>query len=505
MAQLREEHYNQACAIMNVVKDVQASSALLGWDQETYMPEGAGAARAEQISTLDTIAHNEMTKPGTMALVEQLRDVEGDDRKSRLIKLFVKECDRENKLPESLVRETSKACALAQESWKKAKAERNFALFRNDLQHLVALKTQAAECYGYSDNKYDALLDLFEPGITVAQLRPVFARLRQGTTEVLDAVRTSTVQVPSGILSQKFDTSAQVEFARRVCTAIGFDSQHGRIDLSVHPFCTSFAQTDVRLTTRVFEDDVRSCLFGLIHETGHGMYEQGIARDLARTFGSDGSSMGIHESQSLFWENVIARSEEFWQWGLPLMKDYFPQQLSGVSSFDFYKAINTITPSLIRIEADELTYNIHIIIRFEIEEALINGSISVDEVPTIWNAKMKGYLGIEPSHDSEGCLQDIHWSFGGFGYFPSYTLGKLYAAMLRNAVLRDIPGVTDQIRRGEFATILQWLRDNIHTHGKTYTPNELIRKVSGEPLSERDFLQYVKAKAARVYDLSFAE
>jgi carboxypeptidase Taq len=215
--------------------------------------------------------------------------------------------------------------------------------------------------------------------------------------------------------------------------------------------------------------------------------------------------MGIHESQSLFWENIIARSEEFWQWALPLMKDHFPQQLAGISSFDFYKSINTIEPSLIRIESDEVTYNVHIIVRFEIEEALINGRMKVEDIPAVWNAKMKEYLGVEPSHDAEGCLQDIHWSFGGFGYFPSYTLGKLYAAMLRKALLRDVPGVTDTIRRGEFGTILQWLRDNIHTYGKTYTPNELIMKISGEALSERDFLEYVKAKTQRVYDVSFAE
>ncbi|MFM8179507.1 MAG: carboxypeptidase M32 [Candidatus Kapaibacterium sp.] len=505
MAQHRDELYQQALSVMNVVKDLQAASSLLGWDQETYMPEGAGHGRAEQIATLDTLAHVELTKERTRDIVERLRDVDGDDVNSRVVRLFIKEFDKAAKLPEELVRETSRACALAQESWKRAKKERRYELFNSDLAHLVSLKSQAAECYGYKENRYDALLDLFEPGITVSQLRPIFTRLREGTSRVLQAVATSDVVVPSSLLTMKYDKDRQIDFARFISTSIGFDLKTGRVDLSVHPFCTSFGQTDVRLTTRVFEDDIRSCLFGLIHETGHGMYEQGINPALARTFASDGSSMGIHESQSLFWENIIARSEEFWQWALPLMKDHFPHQLSGVSAFDFYKAVNTIEPSLIRIESDEVTYNIHIIIRFEIEEALINGRMNVDDVPSVWNAKMKEYLGIEPAHDAEGCLQDIHWSFGGFGYFPSYTLGKLYAAMLRKALLRDIPEVTDSVRRGDFATILQWLRDNIHVHGKTYTPGELITRVAGEPLSERDFLEYVRAKTQRVYEVSFAE
>lgn len=505
MQHISDDLYRQMLGVMHTVKDLNAASAVLGWDQETYMPEGSGAARAEQISTLDTLAHTELTSTRSRDLVEKVREIDGDDVRSRLVKLFIKEYDKASKLPESLVRETSKACALAQESWKKAKSEKRFDIFSADLEHLIGLKSQAAECYGYAENRYDALLDLFEPGITVNQLRPIFSRLREGTDNVLKAIRSSQVEVSSGLLMQQFDCDRQVEFARFISKCIGFDTKTGRVDISVHPFCTSFAQTDVRLTTRVFENDIRSCLFGLIHETGHGMYEQGVSSELARTFGSDGSSMGIHESQSLFWENIIARSEEFWQWAMPLMKDYFPQQLSGCSSFDFYKAINTIEPSLIRIESDEVTYNVHIIIRFEIEEALINGRMSVGEIPTVWNAKMKEYLGIEPTNDAEGCLQDIHWSFGGFGYFPSYTLGKLYAAMLRKAILRDVPSVTDHIRRGEFSTILQWLRDNIHVHGKIYTPNELIQKVSGEALSERDFLEYVKAKTQRVYDVSFAE
>ncbi|MBL7999352.1 MAG: carboxypeptidase M32 [Candidatus Kapabacteria bacterium] len=495
---------DSARSVMSTVKDLNAASALLGWDQETYMPEGSAEARAEQIATIDTLAHQHITSNVSRTLADDIRTSvsDGGTTSDRLLRLFAREVERASKLPESLVRETSRATALAQESWKKARIASDFSIFAGDLKKLVELKTQAAHLYGYTDNVYDALLDLYEPGITVAQLKPVFNNLQKGTTDLLEYIKPVRERANDAILYKKYDSNKQLQYAQYVARAIGFNFTTGRVDVSTHPFCTSFAPTDVRLTTRIFEDDLRSCLFGLIHEAGHGMYEQGFAPELTRTFGADGASMGIHESQSLFWENVIARSEEFWQWGLPLLKDYFPEQLSGVSAFEFYKAINTIEPSLIRIEADEVTYNIHIIIRFEIEEQLINGSLNVEDIPAVWNAKMKEYLGITPPNDAKGCLQDIHWSFGGFGYFPSYTLGKLYAAMLRKQLLSDIPGISDEIRRGHFKPILAWLREKIHYHGKTMTPNELIVSITGRQLTEADFLDYARQKAERVYEMS---
>lgn len=488
---------------MNTVKDLNAASSLLGWDQETYMPDGAAEARAEQIATLDSLAHIKLTNEDTAQLVAQLRTQVngGNSTGERLMRLFIKEFDRTSKLPEQLVHETSKATALAQESWKKARATKNFALFAPDLQKLIDLKSRAAELYGYAENRYDALLDLFEPGIRVSLLKPVFSNLRKGTQELLAKIEGVKERASNAVLFKHYDKQKQLEFAGMVSRTLGFNFETGRVDLSAHPFCTSFAPTDVRLTTRINENDLRSCLFGLIHETGHGLYEQGFSSELTRTFGADGASMGIHESQSLFWENVIARSEEFWQWALPMLKDYFPEQLAGLSAFDFYKAINTIEPSLIRIEADEVTYNMHIIIRFELEEALINGKLTVEQVPQAWNEKMNEYLGITPPDDAMGCLQDIHWSFGGFGYFPSYTLGKLYAAMIRKSLLHDIPNISDEIRRGHFQPILAWLRSKIHQYGKTMEPQELIMSIAGKPLTEEDFLEYANAKADRVYEL----
>jgi carboxypeptidase Taq len=495
----------QVTSSMNTIKDIQSASALLGWDQETYMPDGSARARAEQIATLDSLAHQHLTSDSSQKLAQEAQEIvestNNHTQETRLLRLYAQEVHRAVKLPESLVHQTSKAVSLAHDSWKKARSESNFSLFADDLKQLLTLKSTAAELYGYEENRYDALLNIYEPGMKVSRLKPVFANLQAGTTSLLKEIEPVKQRANDKILYQSFPTDKQVNFARMIVDSLGFNFDTGRIDLSVHPFCTSFAPTDVRLTTRVFEHDVRSCLFGLIHEAGHGMYEQGFAPELARTFASDGASMGIHESQSLFWENVIARSEEFWQWALPLMKDYFPEQLSGVTPFAMYKAINTIEPSFIRIESDEITYNIHIIIRFEIENMLINEEIKVEDVPTVWNNKMQEYLGITPPDDSQGCLQDIHWSFGGFGYFPSYTLGKLYAAMFRKKIVADLPTISDDIRRGHFGNILQWLRTNIHQYGKTMTPNELVMSITGNELSEHDFIEYAKAKAYRVYEL----
>jgi carboxypeptidase Taq len=280
---------------------------------------------------------------------------------------------------------------------------------------------------------------------------------------------------------------------------MGFDFTAGRVDLSAHPFCTSFAIADVRLTTRINEHDMRSCMFGLIHEAGHGLYEQGIRSELERTFARDGASMGIHESQSLFWENIIARSEEFWHWALPILRSYFPDQLSDATPRSIYAAINRVVPSYSRIESDEVTYNMHIILRYRIEKALMEGTLKVDDVPSTWNALTEELLGLRVENDAQGCLQDIHWSFGGIGYFPSYTLGKLYAAMLRSALLAQRLDAQDLVRSGTFSPIREWLKDVIHQWGRAKDPAELILAATGRSLSEEDFVAYAWEKVRRVY------
>lgn len=491
----------QARSIMRKVKDLGAVSAVLGWDQETYMPTGGSEARAEQIATIDTLSHEALTSSTARKVADEVRagiDTLAGDEKN-VMSLFLREHDRAVKLPDSLVSKTSRAQSLAQEAWKKARSEKDFSLFAPHLEQLIGLKIQAAELYGYAENRYDALIDLFEPGMKASIIRPVFERLRAGTVALVERVLPMRDTVNDEVLRKEYAREKQLEFGKSIVQKLGFDFERGRVDLSAHPFCTNFAPTDVRLTTRIIERDLRSCLFGLIHEAGHGMYEQGVDMKYFRTFAAEGTSMGIHESQSLFWENVVARTEEFWQWALPQLKSVFPDQLGNTTAREFYRTINGIKPSLIRIDADETTYNLHIILRFEIEDAFINEKMRVADIPELWNEKMRESLGVVPANDAEGCLQDVHWSFGGYGYFPSYTLGKLYAAMLWGQLQKEMPTVRSLIADGQFTPIREWLRLHIHQYGKTQMSEEIIQRITGRGLTETDFLAYVGAKADDVY------
>jgi carboxypeptidase Taq len=485
------------------LSDISAAVSVLNWDQEIYMPHGAAEARAEQIATLSALLHQMNTAPDYRAMIEELKNdsTNGtlDDWQKAAVRESARSQDLALKLPEEHVRELSRVESLAQHAWKQARAESNFSIFAPLLKQLVELKRREADYYGFKENRYDALIDLFEPGMTVSQLRPVFERLREGTMRLLKKIADSGNDVSDAILFTDFNRDTQLKFATETITHLGFDFTRGRVDLSTHPFCTSFSINDVRLTTRIYADDLRSCLFGLIHEAGHGMYEQGIDQKMERSSVADGTSMGIHESQSLLWENTVARSEAFWQWAFPKIQQTFPEKLGSMNAYEFYQAINVMKPSFIRVEADELTYNLHIILRFEIEEALINGTMEVDDIPSVWNRKMQEYLGLTPKNDAEGCLQDVHWSFGGFGYFPSYTLGKLYAAMFIRQAHSDIPGLTDMMARGEFGSLLAWLREKIHHWGKAKTASELVMDICGRPLTEEDFLRYVEDKIDRVY------
>lgn len=495
------EDYNRLKKIMNTVSDLGSAVAVLGWDQETYMPDGAVEARSEQLATLSTLIHDFMTNDAARAAVAAVPSYIGtlSDREQRVVKTFVKDHTRTIQLPADLVEEQARVASLAQDAWKRARQTSDFSIFQPMLERTVDLKRREAELLGPADHPYDNLIDTYEPSATVGSLTPVFDRLRAGTVDLLSKIGPLQDRVPDDVLYRTYNGNKQLETAKQIIDILGFRFDTGRIDLSAHPFCTTFAISDVRLTTRIRENDLRSCLFGLIHEAGHGMYEQGVSRELARTPSAQGASMGIHESQSLFWENVIARSEEFWQWAFPRLRAVFPDQLADQTPESFFKAINKMRPSLNRVESDELTYNMHIILRFEIERDLIGGKIEVKDIPELWRTKMQASLGVVPPNDAEGCLQDVHWSFGGIGYFPSYTLGKLYAAMEWNALERQMPDVRTRIVNGDFAPIREWLRTHIHDNGRTETPDEIIRRVASRPLTEVDFLDYVGRKAARVY------
>jgi carboxypeptidase Taq len=477
------------------------------------MPSGSGAIRAEQLATLQTLAHNQFVSPELESLLGTFLDMETgtllpglaaslDGASQALLRETWRDFSRAKKLPSSFVNELERECSLAQQIWAEARKTNDFQRFLPNLERIVTLKRQEAEYLGFTDSPYNALLDTYEPGSTVAQLRPLFAELRTHLIRLLDLVRNSPVQPNTKLLTQPFDTKKQVEFGQLVLKHMGYDFQHGRLDLSAHPFTTSFHPTDSRVTTRVFETDLPSCLFSCIHEGGHGLYEQGLSPQHYGTPLGEAISLGIHESQSRLWENSVGRSREFWQYFYPKLQDVFPAQLGEVPMDDFYLAINRVAPSFIRVEADELTYNLHIMVRFEIELDVIEGRIYVDDLPELWNAKMQEYLGISPTSDAEGVLQDVHWSFGAFGYFPTYTLGNLYAAMLFHQAKIDIPNLLNNIGEGNFLPLKKWLNDRVHQWGRQYSAGGLIQRVAGQALTPEPFIQDLEEKFGNLYQFS---
>ncbi len=493
--------YQEAAAVMETYSDLDAARRFLQWDQETLMPAGAIKERSERLAGFDSLQHRILTSESTRELIARIRTRLGefDDDERPVLSEFIRRFDDKVKLPETLVAETARAQSYAGEAWKKARAANSFASFAPHLQKLLDLKIEAAECYGYEEHRLDALINLYERGLTVAQIKPVFSRLKEHFPRLLAKVQSFPSRPDNTMLRQPYDKDTQLQHAQAVIRDLGFNFDRGRVDLSAHPFCTHFAHSDVRLTTRIDANDARTCMYSLMHEAGHGMYEQGIDERLFRTLASGGTSMGIHESQSLFWEDIIGRSREFWHWAFPRFQEYFPGQTAGSSAEDIYRAVNTIEPSLIRIDADELTYHMHIILRFEMEVEMISRQLDVDDVPAMWNAKMEEYLGVKPDADANGCLQDVHWSFGGFGYFPTYSLGKLYAAMMWNQIQIDIPPVRDHIREGKFAPILAWLREKVHRYGRTRNSSQIINDICGRDLSEADFVSYIDARIDDVY------
>ncbi len=491
--------------LLGELADFSAAAALLSWDQQTYMPPGGAEARAMQLSTLEKNIHQRFVSDEVGQLLDDLETeyagADYDSFEASLIRVTRRQYDRWRKVPTDLVARLAKAAALGHMAWEKAREESDFSIFQPHLEEIVDLTIQQAEALGYEDRIYDALLDRFEPEMKTAQVEVLFDEMKAGLIPLVQAIAERRDAVDDAFLHQEFDESKQWDFGVEVITRLGFDFQRGRQDTAAHPFTTSFSQDDVRLTTRLSRDNLPSALFGSIHEAGHGMYEQGMDRALDRTPLRDGASLGLHESQSRMWENVVGRSREFWTFWLPRLKEYFPAQLEGVSLDDFYRAINRVEPSLIRVEADEVTYDLHIFLRFEVENRLLEGRVRVAELPELWNARMEEYLGVRPGNDAEGVLQDVHWAGGMIGYFPTYSLGNLLAAQFYNQALADHPDIPAQIERGEFGTLLHWMREKIHRHGAKYTPAELVERVTGGPMRTEPFLTYIREKYSRIYGL----
>ncbi len=478
---------------------------LLEWDQEVNMPKKAGDARAESFAHLAGIIHNKILALNDGKHLAQLKKLFDSGKISGSNGIIVNETwrtyDREIKLPAGFVRELATTISKAQGVWAEARAKNDFAIFLPHLEKIVKLKKQEAELVGYATSPYDALLDAYEPGIDTATASAILLNLKKFLVPFLRRIKESAVTIKTERVKGRFKLHQQILFNELVLKKIGFDFEAGRLDASIHPFSSGFHPYDVRLTTRYKENDVLYSLGSTIHEAGHGLYEQGLPVEHFGTPLAETVSLGIHESQSRLWENQIGKGRPFWKYFYPKLQKTWPKPFQNISSSEFYQIINRVQPSLIRTEADEVTYNLHIILRFEMEKDLIEGKIKAKDLPVIWRAKMKEYLDIEVPSDTLGVLQDVHWSAGLFGYFPTYSFGNLYAAQFYQQLEKNIPDLDKKIKKGDFTAVIDWLRKNIHMRGKTDTAAALVKKVTGEDLDPKYFAAYLEKKYAEIYHI----
>ena len=492
--------YERFTELARELADLTHAQDVLSWDQEVCMPPKGTGPRARAQGTLAGIRHERLTATELVGLVADLSagDLTGDEAVN--VRQLQRDQDRARKIPKALVVEMSETEALAHEAWVEARRTSTFETFRPWLQKIVEQKRQVCEAVGYTGSIYNALFDEYEPFGRVETLEPVLAELRQRLVPLVAAIRDSG-RARETVFAQDFDIAGQEAFGRRIITELGFDMDAGRLDVAVHPFCSGSSPNDVRLTTRYSADLMTMSLFGTIHETGHGLYEQGLPGAEGMPVGS-AISLGIHESQSRLWENMVGRSREFWVHYLPLLAEQFPEQLAGVDVDRVYAAVNEVEASLIRVEADEVTYNLHILLRFELEKALMDGDVAVADLPGEWNDRMEAYLGIRPDNDADGVLQDIHWSMGGIGYFPTYTLGNLYGAQFYHKASADLGDLPGQIAAGNLTDLLGWLRTNIHSVGQRRTAEELLHDVTGESLRVDYLMDYLEGKFKPLYGIA---
>ncbi len=501
---MENEKLQQLKNLLGEVWDISMAAAVLGWDQETYMPPGGSKARGIQLSTLSRIAHTKFTSPKIGELLSELEpeaaNWDPDSDEARLVKVTRRDYDKATKVPSDFVAEMTRVASEAQVAWREAKEKSDFSKFEPYLARIVELRRQYADFFAPYEHVYDPLLDDFEPGLKTADVQRIFEALRPQQVALIKAIAEKP-QVDDSFLHQPYDEKKQWDFGVEVITKFGFDWKRGRQDKSAHPFTTSFSVNDVRITTRIVPDFLGTGLFGTMHECGHALYEQGVDPALERTPLGHGASLAIHESQSRLWENLVGRSRPFWEHFYPRLQEYFPAQLGNVDLETFYKGINKVEPSLIRTEADEATYNLHIMLRLELEIALMEGSVEVKDLPEVWNEKMSEYLGVTPPDDAHGVLQDIHWSMGALGYFSTYALGNLISAQWWERIHEDIPNLDEQIRAGNFADLLGWLREHIHRHGAKFEPQELVKRVTGSGIDPAPYMRYLKTKYGEIYNL----
>ncbi|MDB5202568.1 MAG: carboxypeptidase [Ferruginibacter sp.] len=491
--------YNQYKDSLQKIADLRYASAVLQWDQETYLPPKGGELRGRQIATLTELAHEQFTGAEMGGLLQQLEAAVGlSDPEKRNVDLSLEDYHKSKKLPAAFVRKMSEAVNKSFHAWIEARKQNNFAVFQEPLAAIIDLKKQEADLLGYEHHPYDALMNEYDKGLTVATTDDLFNNLKPQLLGLYREI-SSKPQVDNSFLHQHFDKDKQWQFGMDILKNMHFDFEAGRQDISEHPFTTNFNSHDVRVTTRIDENDFGNMLWSCIHEGGHALYEQGLpAEEYGLPLG-EYCSLSIHESQSRLWENCIGRGLPFWTSHYPELQQLFPEQLGGVSLQQFYAGINKVQPSLIRTEADEITYHFHVMIRYEIEKQLIEGSITAKDIPAIWNESYKNYLGVTVPDDKRGCLQDIHWCHGSFGYFATYSIGSLYAAQLYAAILKEQPSLEREIAYGNSIKAWNWLQQQIYRHGRYYNSSELCKMATGETLNSQYFIDYARNKYGNIY------
>jgi carboxypeptidase Taq len=498
-----DPRFDQLRQKLGEIWDLHKIQWLMNWDQHTMMPAKGAAARADQLATLTRVYSEKSMSEELGRLLDDLRPFEEslpfESDEASLMRVARRDYEKMRRVPAELRVEMARASALGSEAWAEARRKSNFAHFLPYLEKNIALKQRYIACFSPYQQAYDVLLDDFEPGMTTGEVQAIFDELKTGLAPLRAAVSERAGAVSDACLHGHFPVSKQRAFIFSILERFGFSEDSWRLDPTVHPFASNTSPNDIRITTRYYEDFINPALFGSMHEFGHGIYENGVGQSLYRTPLARGASLSLHESQSRMWENLVGRSRSFWRFFYPRLQEAFPEAFSNVKMETFYRAINIIQPSLIRVEADEATYNMHIILRFEIEQEIFAGTLAARDLPEVWNARMKEYLGIDVPDDARGVLQDIHWSGGQFGYFPTYSLGNIISCQIWEAAQNDLPDLSQQIEQGEFASLREWLRSRLHCHGRKFDPKQTLEKVVGGSLSVGPYFRYLNQKARDVY------
>ena len=497
--------YQKLNSLLAEINDIESAISLLYWDQATYMPGGGASARGRQIATLRQLAHQKFTDTHIGQLLEDLTPYEKslpyDSDEASLIRITKRNYERAIRIPAAFMAQVSQHRAASYEAWAKARPASDFSLVQPYLEKTLELSQEMASFFPESEHIADPLINFSDYGMNASFLRELFSKLRAHLVPMVEKI-TSQPALDNSILFQHFPEPNQLKFCNKIIERLGYNFQRGRVDKTLHPFTTNFSISDVRITTRIYENELTQGLFSSIHEAGHAMYEQGINPKYEGTPLAGGISSGIHESQSRLWENIVGRSRGFWECFYPQLQGTFLTQLGNVNIKQFYRAINKVSPSLIRTDADELTYNLHIMIRFDLELEMLQGSLPVRDLPDAWNERYRSDLGIVPQNDSEGVLQDVHWYSGYIGgAFQGYTLGNLMAAQFYETAITQNPEIPVDIERGNFQTLYEWLQESIYQHGRKYTANEIIEKVTGTSLSVEPFIRYIRQKYSQLYQL----